>query len=363
MAPEHWWSTYWTMLDEYLSKLNDIIDPDLLARSESRFRAAVLYEPVDRLPMIVSCPVPGWPTFSYRESFYDMEKMLANELAGVWMSAHIGDDRVYMVRANYGVGTIASMFGCEIVLTDDNSMPWCTHLSDEQLDKVLESGEVDIEAGLGRRVAETVRFYQEALSRYDKLAQCVRIFCCDTQGPFDVAHLVMGHKIYTEIYDNPDRVHRLLELTTEACIRMTRAQKELIGESGCWSRHSHMLIRGGVRICEDTPINLLPEFYVEFPKRYNERILREFGGGWIHYCGSGRQILHEVLSTPGVTGINFGNPEMQDIAEVYRAASARKVPVLGWRPDTPLPDDITTGITLSVGAADLESARAMVGPR
>jgi hypothetical protein len=348
------------MLSEHLAKLNDIIDPEVLAEAEARQRAAVLYEPVDRLPTLVNCPVPGWPAFCYREGFYDMEKMLASELAGAWVGAHVGDDRMYTIRANYGVGTVASMFGCEIVLTNDNAMPWCMHLSDERLDRVLESSEVDIEAGLGKRVAETVNYYKDMLSRYDKLARCVRIFVCDTQGPFDVAHLVMGSKIYTEIYDNPTRVHRLLELTADTCIRVNRAQKELIGEGCDWSWHSQMLIRGGVRICEDTPTNLSAEFYAEFPKRHNERVLRELGGGWIHYCGNGKQILPEVLSTPGVNGINFGNPEMQDIAAIYHAAAPLKIPVLLWGLLAPLPDEITTGIILMTGAKDLESARAIV---
>ena len=351
------------ILREHLTKLNNLIDPEVPARAEQRHRAALLYEPVDRLPVTVGCAVPGWPAFTYREGFYDMEKMLANELAGVWVGAHVRDDRMYTIRANYGVGTVASMFGCQIVLTEDNTMPWCMPLSDEQLDKALESGEVDVEAGLGSRVAETVRFYADALSDYDKLAACVKVFVCDTQGPFDTAHLVMGPKIYTEIYDNPDRVHRLLEITSDACIRLTRAQKELIGEGYDWSFHSQMVSRGGARVCDDTPTNLSAECYRQFPKRYNERVLRELGGGWVHYCGSGRQILPEILSTPGVMGINFGNPEMQDIAAVYEAASARKIPVLAWRLDAPLPDHIDTGVSLVANAPDLQSARALVNRR
>ena len=64
----------------------------------------------------------------------------------------------------------------------------------------------------------------------------------------------------------------------------------------------------------------------------------ELGGGWIHYCGNGSHILPEVLSTERVTGINFGNPEMQDIASVCKSARARQIAVLGWRMDVPLPD-------------------------
>ena len=348
------------MLHEWLGKLNDLIDPELVARAEARTRASLLYESVDRLPTIINCPVPPWPTFSYREGFHDMEKMLMNELAGVWAGANIRDDRMYTIRANYGVGTIASMFGCEILLTQDNGMPWCHPLSEEDLDAVIDSGEIDISAGLGARAAATVRFYREALSGFENLAKHVHIYVCDTQGPLDIAHLMMGHRIYTEIYDNPERVHRLLKLTTKAYISATRAQKALIGEGLDWSYHSQMMSRGGVRVCEDTPTQLSTDSYREFCRPSNEIVLRECGGGWVHYCGDGKQIMEEVLSTPGVKGINFGNPTMQDIGAVYAAARPRKVAVLGWGVLEPLPEGIATGMSVIRNLPDLESAQALL---
>lgn len=347
------------MLIDYLSKLNDVVDPEHVARSEERMRASVCFEPVDRLPLAVHSPVDGWKVFPYRETFHDMEKMLMNELNQVWIGAHIRDDRIYTIRANYGVGTIASMFGCETVLTGDTTMPWAHPLDDDTLDKVLEQGPVDVEFGLGDRAVETERYYLDVLSEYDNLSKCVHVFMADTQGPFDIAHLVMGHKIYTEIYDNPERVHRLMNLTTDAYIRFTRVQKEIIGEGYDFSYHSQMVFRGGVRLCDDSGINLSAPFYREFSKPYNERALTALGGGWIHYCGGGYQILPEVLTTEDATGINFGNPEMQNINQIYEKAREKSMAVLGWPLAQGLPEDVKTGMTLSTDAADLDTARQM----
>lgn len=347
------------MIDGYLARLNGVVDPDHVMRSEERMLAATRYEPVERLPMVVQCPVDGWQTFTYREGFEDPAKMLVNELASVWAGAQVRDDRAYTVRANFGVGGMASMFGCEVRLTDDNTMPWFFPLEDGELDRVLDAGEVDIEAGLGTRVFDTERFYIEALSRHEALARTVRIYVSDTQGPFDTAHLVMGHKIYTEVYDNPARVHRLLELVTDAYIRFTRVQRELIGEFGDTSFHSGLRIRGAVRICDDSGTNLSSEFYSEFCKPYNERILAEFGGGWVHYCGGGHQILSEVLSTEGLTGINFGNPERQDIASICKEAASGGTAVLGWPTAFPAPEWVVTGMTLVGSAPSLEAGRAI----
>lgn len=335
-------------LHERLEELDALVDPAHVAESERLLEDALLYREIPRLPLMEATGVEGWQTYPYSEAFHDIEKMLVNELAGVYAGAKLRDDRMYTIRANYGVGTVASLFGCRISLTMNN-MPWCEALSDKALMDALDRGVPDVTtAGLGPRVLETERFYLDTLSKYPNLSKAVKVFICDTQGPFDTAHLVMGHRIYTEIYDNPSLVHCLLDLVTQTCGRFTQAQKELIGEGNEWSFHSQTKVRGGIRICEDAPTNISAASYLEFCRPYNERALAEFGGGWIHYCGNGRQILPHVLDTPGVLGINFGNPEMQDLEALYEVTRERGIGIVSWnRPLTDgQRDQIRTGITL-----------------
>jgi len=334
-------------LHDRLAELDSIVDPAHARRCERLFEDAVSFREVANLPRLNPSAVEGWPTYPYSEAFYDMEKMLVNELAGVYVGAKLRDDRVYTIRANYGVGTIASIFGCKISLTMNN-MPWCEALPYEALPEVLDAGVPDLSSGLGSRVFETERFYKETLSKYPNLREAVHIFVCDTQGPLDIAHLVMGHRIYTEFYDDPDLVHRLLDAVTETYIRFTKAQKETIGEGNDWHFHSQMKIRGSVRMCEDTPTNLSPDTYLEFCRPYNEGVLRELGGGWIHFCGSGHQVLPHMLATPGLTGINLGNPERHDLRKLHDEASSRQVAILAWSGPFSADDEahIKTGITL-----------------
>lgn len=335
-------------LHQRLKALDAIVDPAHVAESERLLEDAFMYREVLRIPTIDSTGVKGWQGFPYAEAFDDIEKMLVNELGGVYVGANLRDDRMYTIRANYGVGTVASMFGCAISLTMNN-MPWCEALSEKALLEALDRGVPDVtKAGLGPRVIETERFYLETLAKYPNLSKAVKVFVCDTQGPFDTAHLVMGHRIYTEMYDNPDLVHRLLDIVTQTYIRFTQVQKELIGESNEWSFHTQQKVRGGIRICEDAPTNISPAGYLEFSKPYNERALTAFGGGWIHYCGKGHQILPHILETPGVYGVNFGNPEMQDLDALYDTASRRGIGVIAW--SGPLSDAqrarMRTGISL-----------------
>ncbi len=335
-------------LHERLEELDAIVDPAHAAESERLTEDAMCYRDVPGLPTIDGTGAKGWPTFPYSEAFHDMEKMLVNELAGVYAGARLRDDRMYTIRANYGVGTVASLFGCRISLTMNN-MPWCEPLSDAQLREALDRGVPGVEtAGLGPRVLETERFYLRTLAQYPNLSKAVKVFVCDTQGPFDTAHLVMGHRIYTEMYDDPDLVHRLLDLAAQTYSRFTRVQKEITGEGNDWSFHSMMKVRGGIRICEDAPTNISGAGYLEFCRPYNERVLKEFGGGWIHYCGAGHQIMPHILSTPGVFGINFGNPDMQDLKAVHEQAGERGIGIISW--SLPLSEEnrarIRTGVSL-----------------
>jgi hypothetical protein len=196
----------------------------------------------------------------------------------------------------------------------------------------------------------------DTLSRYENLAQAVHIYVCDIQGPFDLAHLIMGHRIYMDVCDNPELVHQLLDLVTYTFIAFARMQREIIGEPEGFHYHSQHYIRGGVRLCDDSPTNLSAEMYREFCKPYNERVFRELGGGWVHYCGKARQMLPEVLALKHVTGVNFGNPEKQDLEGMFLASAAARVPVIAWPQN--LPSWVQTGVTLTRSASSLEDAKA-----
>ena len=121
-----------------------------------------------------------------------------------------------------------------------------------------------------------------------------------------------------------------------------------------------MLIRGGTRVCDDSAINLSADFYREFCAPFNERAFAAFGGGMVHYCGSGAQILDEVLALRGITGINFGQAGMQDLPAVHPKAAASRIAILAWSAPLDPALGIETGLTLLRSAPDLPSAHAIV---
>ena len=101
------------MIEEYLEQLEELINVEHIRKAELLQTAAWNYEAIDRLPLIINYQTDGWPGFHYSESFYSKEKMLINELASVYTGAKLKDSRIYAIRANYGVGRIPFLFGCQ----------------------------------------------------------------------------------------------------------------------------------------------------------------------------------------------------------------------------------------------------------
>ena len=255
-------------------------------------------------------------------------------------------------------------------------MPWVEHLEPAALRKAVARGVPDLEQALGRRVLDTHRFYLDTLAGYPKCSRCVRITQPDLQGPFDIAHLLMGNDVFLAVVDEPDLVHELLAVVTDTYIAFRKLIDPLLTDrAGDGAVYLHGCLFGGkVLIKDDTAIiNLSEDMHRAFSKAYNDRILAAFGGGSMHYCGPSRTWAHEAVDSPWLRGINYGNPEMQDLAAEHAYWRERKVPILLWGDSLCLRaqgsraflDDvrslgIRTGMTLAIRVKDQEEARAVL---
>ncbi len=245
------------------------------------------------------------------EEWHSHEITLINGLRGAAGLVNAGSDGVPSIRANTGVGTVATTLGAVQTVFEDK-MPWITeHVDLEDLD---DFGPDTAPAGPDAVLAlERSRYLAEHLD-----GSGITPYCFDTQGPFDVAHLVVGNRIFYAIYDEPERIHRLLDNCTRVSIRHTREYKEAVGELPDEGRHGCSLaMKGGIRVCEDTPTLLNEEQIHEFVMPYTRKLLQAFGGGWIHYCGRNDHLYNAVLEKiPECYTFNLGNPEMHDMKQV-----------------------------------------------
>ncbi len=241
------------------------------------------------------------PAADFKEAFNNPERMLASQLRGALAMLNGHSDAVPSIRVNFGTGVALACVGLEQAVYEDK-MPWLhDHLSKEQIsnmtpDDIVPRG--SFESGL-----EYMRHFR------DILGDDVAVYCMDTQGPFDLAHLMHGDELFLALYDDPPFVHHLMELCLELGKRIHHWMKEINGEAANTLHHSNAVYAEnmGIRVCEDTTVLISPEAMDEFALPYTRRLAQEFGGAWIHYCGRNDHLTRKICQIPEVRGINFGH--------------------------------------------------------
>jgi hypothetical protein len=340
-----------------LDKLENLIDIDHVRKTSELQKHACAFEKVDHIPAWIDYKISTeeWPDYRFDEIFQNPEKMLMQELRGIYLGAKLQDDRLYGIRANYGTGIIASLFGCQTRIFED-SLPIALHTSSHQLSQILESQEIDINSGLMSRVFETAAYFRQVLSKYPKLSKTIGSEMFDIQGPFDNASMVWGSDIFYAFYDDPQKISLMLELITKVIVRCVKRLREIDGcpiseNDGAWN---HL---GGLCIRLDSCINLNAKQYTSVVKPFDQCLLEEFGG-WIHFCGKANHWWRSLLDIPGLKGINPYQGEFYDLYEMHAECESTRIPIVQWT--TPLDarcrERIKTGLSRSITVENFEDA-------
>lgn len=309
-------------MNEYIEKMKAFI-----ADKKSGFDLGVARQTAvwkgkvpDSQPLLLACaPDKQWldsiPDYNTKEAHFDTEKMVTCGFKSMLSTANGSRDAVPSIRANMGCGIFPTLFGLTQMLFDDK-MPWMQ----EHLDKetILRMGPEDLKPG---------DEFKAALEHMVKMKELVDgtgayVFPLDLQSPFGTAHLVYGDRLFYDLYDDPVFVHHLLDLSCECLIfGMTECLKVMNGSDKLIAHYNNLIIpreMGGLKISEDTATLISKDAIEEFVLPYQRKLLRHFGGGYVHYCGKNDRLLDALLDEPLVYGINFGNPEKHDMEAVLR---------------------------------------------
>jgi len=315
-----------------LERFDQLVDLDHVARCEQVQNDLHAGKPVDHLPCTIGFPTPSdWPQYSFTECWDDVEKNLISGLGYSYCGALLQDDRLCFVRPEYGVVNIPELWAVPSVVSDEGRS-MSEGINDiEKLKQLVAAGAPDLECPHTRKLDAWYQFTKEALSQYEKLSQVVHLVLPDTQGPFDLACLVYGSDILTGIYDQPDLVRELLEVVSETYVAFSKRYKKIVGEPLDSAYHigGLKLVRGGVRICDDSATLTSPAVYRDFIKPYNLRCFAPFDGGWLHFCGNGNHILDEMLDIDCVHYLHLGNPDDHDLIQLVKQTVDKEI-VLFW---------------------------------
>ena len=298
-----------------IKKLIESIDRKKRINHEGTAKIADVLEnkKVDCLPLIFWKPqnisVPG-RKYSMDEQFVDKEKMLYCHLEEIALCAENAFDAPLCMRPNFGTVFIPVMFGLQYKVPKD-TFAWLTsRLNKEEIQKfkIPDLDQID----MFKRAVEYIHFFQSELPEW------IHVYLPDTLGPFEIARAVYGENIYYDLYDDPEFVHYLLELSLDIYVQVTEKLKEVNGEDASRCYHGHALSRGiymrngGARISEDSATLLSPRHIDEFVLPYDRKALEAFGGGFVHFCGKNEYLLEAYLNMDEVRAINLGNPEMYE---------------------------------------------------
>ncbi|OPZ84928.1 MAG: methylcobalamin:coenzyme M methyltransferase [bacterium ADurb.Bin429] len=209
-----------------------------------------------------------------------------------------GDDFVPALGTGAGTCAMATAFGCKE--SEASGVYWVepciTRM--EEIDALTSPS---VGAGKLGWVLEQTRAY----AAYAEERVAIRVM--DFQSPFTTVEQMLGSdRFFLMPYDEPGRLHRLMDVVTDYAIAFFTAQIEAAGPNACpgiWPPLWYPRI-AGIQMSDDNLVNVSPEVYEEFVVPYNSRIAQALGGLFLHSCTIKEACLPALKQIKGLTGIN-----------------------------------------------------------
>ena len=256
------------------------------------------------IPVVVN--TPGYFGFGSKlipDNYYESPESMVSyqESAYEEHMKKVHDDMVPYLMPWFGTGVLANAFGCEVRMPEHTGedpaiISYCVN----DLSDIAKLHLPDpYKNGLMPRVLDFIDYAKENSD--------LPIGLTDMNGILSTICQMCGYEnLFIWMYEEPDAIHGLFDIVTQAFIDWTKAQKKHIGEplncsnglQGIWSP------KGGVWMSDDDLMILSPELYKEFVVPYASRVYKEFGGGSLHFCGNGYHQIENILNVEHLTVVN-----------------------------------------------------------
>ena len=276
---------------------------------EERFLAVTSLREPDRVP---ACP---WLTSAFYSDYYGIDHARWYADREIQLKAMVEfytrfPDMQYFpgFRASYGSTVEASALGCEIVTLPGQS-PHANPVVHDLKTDVAKLRVPDPERdGRMPTVLDHYRWLAERLPEYG-----YEITAGFLHAPFDVATLARGTtELLQDLYLDPQGVHALMEVATEACIAFLHAQYEASGRT-----------MRQIMFSDDAGGQLSPRHWEEFSGRYIKRLVNAMPEGVVVIAHNCYRVSHIIDAYPdtGIDALHLA-PEI-DIGEAKRRVGDR----------------------------------------
>lgn len=281
-----------------------------LAKVKTKTDDVFAFKKVERPPFIVNSAlywVFGLDPETFPADYFDDPAVMTNFQERTYYDQvkEIDDDFVPYLMPWFGTVVTASAFGCKVEFKpklDPAANPRYYPIQRPEDIKSLAIPDPEKD-GLMPKVLKYIK--------YMKANSFLPVGITDFQGPLTTANQLIGYdKLIYLMFDYPNLMHELMEKVTEGLIRWVKKQKEIIGEPPheCISDQQVYLGKhAGIWFSDDDAVLMSPETYREFVVPYNSRILTEFGGGIVHYCGNATHHAESFSKMEGLLGLNIYN--------------------------------------------------------
>jgi uroporphyrinogen-III decarboxylase len=148
----------------------------------------------------------------------------------------------------------------------------------------------------------------------------------------DICEVVWGSTIFYAMYDQTELVHALLEIVTQTYVRFMNAWLEVVPFEKHGNAHWGFFHQGNIMLRDDSAMNLSPDMFDEFVRPYDQRLLDEFGGGAIHFCGKGDHYIDRLPQMKGVCAVHMSQPEYNDMEKMLAHTARAGINLIGLEP-------------------------------
>lgn len=238
-------------------------------------------------------------------------RVVAEEYSALHLRVRNGDDFVPMLNTNNGTSAMASAFGAG--LQDVGGGHWAEALI-RDLAEIDRLEKPPVTAG---RVGEALEH-----TRVARTMSSLPIRSLDTQSPLTVATQLLGvTPLFMAMYDQPRRVHALLDLITDFYLDVITAQQSAAGEQWCPLYWPHLWgpAEVGCEVADDYLLTLSPAQWEEFSLPYLNRLAERFGGIFVHTCSLRREHLPSLRKVKNLRGVNCDLSMAAPIREILDA--------------------------------------------
>ncbi len=268
-----------------ISTLANMYEPQRFAQIRERHRKAFAWEPQGWIPLGIHVVNPEHMSGLEYERWLEPEHFFAAQYQVLCDTLAVGSDLLPLVAINHtGEAVISSMFGAAqfmptemgVTLQDVGPTPLPVFSSIEQ---VAQMEMPSLDAGIVPQVERFLTYYRQ------RLPEWVHVVAPMPSGPFTMAMELRGSDFLLDLKESPQLCHKLMEMVARLQAEVEFKFRGLTGESITEHVTNFGVLGVGLRLGEDSLVNLSPKMIKQFGEPAFALVNKLCGGeGHIHFC-------------------------------------------------------------------------------